>query len=110
MFPRNFPRHRPPSWVSATFEARRLPRGAAGPGAAGASPGERLELRTPRGGGSEMEYGEIMRISCFSHVFSNLGGLWMPMFSGFKLRIAIFGYYIYFLWDRMGIHLGYAYN
>lgn len=87
-----------------------MPRGAAGPGAAGASPGERLELRTPRGGGSEMEYGEIMRISCFSHVFSNLGGLWMPMFSGFKLRIAIFGYYIYFLWDRMGIHLGYAYN
>ena len=44
MFPRNFPRHRPPSWVSATFEARRLPRGAAGPGAAGASPGKGLSF------------------------------------------------------------------
>ena len=45
-----------------------MPRGAAGPGAAGASPGERLELRTPRGGGSEMD-GEIMRISYFSMFF-----------------------------------------
>ena len=36
--------------VGKTIEARRSPRGVAGPGTAGASPGERLELRTPGGG------------------------------------------------------------